>query len=92
MTQAFDFSEAALISAPEAVRDGGSVCLVLRIEGTDCNLRYAGGLARSVRPQGIRQSVLNAFGPPVAKPQSFGQRDFINRSVSCAAARLTCNF
>ena len=48
MTQAFDFSEAALISAPEAVRDGGSVCLVLRIEGTDYNLRYAGGFWEQV--------------------------------------------
>lgn len=45
MNQAIDLTEAVLILAPEALRDGGSVCLALRIGSSDYNLRYAGGFA-----------------------------------------------
>ena len=45
MNQSFDLSEAALIVAPEALRDGGSVYLAFSIGNSNYGLRYAGGFA-----------------------------------------------
>ena len=45
MNREIDLSKAVLLAAPEALRDGGSVCLALRIGGSDYSLRYAGGFA-----------------------------------------------
>ena len=42
MSHDIDLSNANLIARPEAMRDGGSICLTLRTSKGDYNLRYAG--------------------------------------------------